>query len=473
MMTPAQCQQARLARDRRYDGLFFTAVKTTGIFCRSICPAPPPLEKNVEYFPSAVAASQAGYRPCLRCRPDSAPGSPAWQGKSTTFVRAQRLIDEGALIDSDLAHLAGRLGVTDRYLRKLFNEEMGLSPKAYSLYQQCLLAKKLLHESQLPITDIALGSGFNSIRRFNDCFHQHFSLTPSQVRKQLNEAELSSHTENQAQTVTVNLSYRPPYDWGSVQAFFASRLIGGLEWLDENSYGRTFGKAYGQGWFTAYHEADKTRFRVELHLSDLQCLPRAIANIRRCLDLDADSGVIDSAIEAAMGQPLSQTGLRLPGTWSPFEAGIRAILGQQVSVKAARNLAEKLILMNPDNLPERLFFPEPDAFVDYDLNQLGMPERRRETLRVFGRYAAEQDIDDPDALLALPGIGPWTVDYLKMRGLSDPNIFLVGDLGVKKALQQRQVQQEQRQDKTSMQPFQPELAAPWQSYLTLYLWKTL
>ncbi|PSU33679.1 DNA-3-methyladenine glycosylase 2 family protein [Photobacterium lutimaris] len=470
MMTPAQCQQARLARDRRYDGLFFTAVKTTGIYCRSICPAPSPLEKNVEYFPSAVAAALAGYRPCLRCRPDSAPGSPAWQGKSTTFVRAQRLIDEGALIDSDLVQLAERLGVTDRYLRKLFNDEMGLSPKTYSLYQQCLLAKKLLHESQLPVTDIALASGFNSIRRFNDCFHKHFSLTPSQVRKQLNDVELGRHTENKTQTVTVTLSYRPPYDWESVQAFFASRLIAGLEWLDENSYGRTFGKEYGQGWFTAFHEADKARFRVELCLSDLQCLPRAIANIRRCLDLDADSGLIDSAIEAAMGQVLSQTGLRLPGTWSPFEAGIRAILGQQVSVKAARNLTEKLILMNPDNLPERLFFPEPDAFGDYDLNQLGMPERRRETLRVFGRYVAEQGIEEPDELLALPGIGPWTVDYLKMRGLSDPNIFLVGDLGVKKALQQLQ---EQRQDKPGMQPFQPELAAPWQSYLTLYLWKTL
>ena len=470
MMTPAQCQQARLARDRRYDGLFFTAVKTTGIYCRSICPAPSPLEKNVEYFPSAVAAAQAGYRPCLRCRPDSAPGSPAWQGKSTTFVRAQRLIDEGALIDSDLVQLAERLGVTDRYLRQLFNEEMGLSPKAYSLYQQCLLAKKLLHESQLPITDIALASGFNSIRRFNDCFQKHFSLTPSQVRKQLNEPLEGGKREEHIQTVTVSLSYRPPYDWHSVQDFFASRLIEGLEWLDENSYGRTFGKEYGQGWFTAVHEPEKSRFCVELNLADLQCLPRAIANIRRCLDLDADSGVIDNAIEQAMGQPLIQTGLRLPGTWSPFEAGIRAILGQQVSVKAARNLVEKLILMNPDNHSGRLFFPEPQALCGYDFNLLGMPERRRETLRVFARYVSEQGIEDPNDLLALPGIGPWTVDYLKMRGLSDPNIFLVGDLGVKKALQKRE---EQRLECPDMPPCQPELAAPWQSYLTLYLWKTL
>ncbi|AJR06614.1 DNA-3-methyladenine glycosylase 2 family protein [Photobacterium gaetbulicola] len=458
MMSPAQCQQARLARDRRYDGLFFTAVKTTGIYCRPICPAPPPLEKNVEYFPSAVTAAQAGYRPCLRCRPDSAPGSPAWRGKSTTFVRAQRLIDEGALIDSGLAQLAGRLGVTDRYLRRLFNDEMGLSPKAYSLYQQCLLAKKLLHESQLSITDIALASGFNSIRRFNDCFYQHFSLTPTQVRKQLNGAE-QGEGKNQMKTVTVTLSYRPPYDWPSVRDFFASRLIEGLEWLDENSYGRTFGKEYGQGWFTAHYEQDKACFRVELSLSNLQCLPRAIANIRRCLDLDADSAVIDSAIEVAMGEPLGQTGLRLPGIWSPFEAGIRAILGQQVSVKAARNLVEKLILMNPGHHSGRYFFPEPEALGEYDLNLLGMPERRRETLRIFGRYVAEQGIEDANELLALPGIGPWTVDYLKMRGLSDPNIFLVGDLGVKKALEKR--------------PCQPELAAPWQSYLTLYLWKTL
>jgi len=183
-MTPIQCQQARLARDTRYDGLFFTAVKTTGIYCRSICPAPAPKEKNVEYFPTAVAAANAGYRPCLRCRPDSAPGSPAWLGKNATLNRALRLIDEGALTEQPLTHLADRLGITERYLRQLFVDEVGLSPKSYSLYQQCLLAKKLLHDTCLPVTDVAMACGFNSIRRFNDCFKQQFSLTPSQIRKQ-------------------------------------------------------------------------------------------------------------------------------------------------------------------------------------------------------------------------------------------------------------------------------------------------
>lgn len=473
MLTPMQCHEARMARDRRYDGLFFTAVKTTGIYCRSICPAMPPLEKNVEYFDSAVAAAQAGYRPCLRCRPDSAPGSPAWLGKNTTLRRAQRLIDEGALIAGSIARLAERLGVTDRYLRKLFQDELGLSPKAYSLYQQCLLAKKLLHETRLPVTHIALASGFGSIRRFNDCFKQHFSLAPTQIRKQPGEPVSG------AVTFSVSLAYRPPYHWAGVRNFYASRLIEGLEWLDNTSYGRTFqfvhtddvvgekdktdGTAQSariyHGWFTARHDADNTRFIITISLDDLSVLPQVLATIRRCLDLDADSSVIDTALERATVLPLPVEGLRLPGIWSPFEAGIRAILGQQVSVKAARNLAAKIVAMNPENTDAHCFFPTPEQLLEYDLNQLGMPERRRQTLREFARFAAEHPLDNPDALLALPGIGPWTVNYLRMRGCSDPDIFLDGDLGVKKALEHCECQ--------------PALAAPWRSYLTLHLWNTL
>ncbi|KLV09560.1 ADA regulatory protein [Photobacterium aquae] len=452
-MSAEQCQQARLSKDRRYDGLFFTAVKTTGIYCRPICPAPAPLERNVEYFSSAIAAANAGYRPCLRCRPDSAPGSPAWLGKSTTFRRAQRLIDEGALCSGDLPQLAARLGVSERYLRKLFDTEIGMSPKAYSLYRQCLLAKKLLHETRLPVTEIALACGFNSIRRFNDSFRQHFALTPTEVRRQRNRHPLSSGA------VTVTLAYRPPYDWSAVRDFYCSRLIEGLEWVGENSYGRTFGDGKGKGHFTAVHDPDKSQFNVTIELDDITQLAVLLANIRRCLDLDADSARIESCLVQAMGEPLLSSGIRLPGIWSPFEAGVRAVLGQQVSVKAARNLVTKLVAMNPDNEDGRCYFPSPQQVADWDFSSLGMPQRRRDTLSILARFAVGHSLDDPAALLALPGIGPWTVNYLRMRGLSEPDIFLEGDLGVKKALTQY--------------PCEPLSAAPWRSYLTLYLWSLL
>ena len=456
LMTPAQCQQARLARDTRYDGLFFTAVKTTGIYCRSICPAPPPKEENVEYFSSAIAAAKAGYRPCLRCRPDSAPGSPAWLGKNATLNRALRLIDEGALAEQSLTHLAERLGITERYLRRLFADEIGLSPKSYSLYQQCLLAKKLLHDTRMSVTDVAMACGFNSIRRFNDCFKQQFSLTPSQIRKQ------GAETSGTEKGIVLSLAYRPPYNWAYLHQFFASRLIPGLEWLDENSYGRTFCYGDSIGRFTAMHLPEKSAFLVELYLSDLKYLPRVIKTIRRCLDLDADSALIEQQLKQAVkSEQLEASGIRLPGIWSPFEAGIRAILGQQVSVKAARNLVSRFVALNPRNQGDYCYFPAPEQVAQFDLDRLGMPQKRRETLRHFSAFAESHPLDNTENLLALPGIGPWTVNYLRMRGLSEPDIFLTGDLGIKKALAMMP------------EPLDDTLAAPWRSYLTLYLWSTL
>ncbi|MDO6707246.1 DNA-3-methyladenine glycosylase 2 family protein [Photobacterium sp. 1_MG-2023] len=466
-LSPTQCQQARLAKDPRYDGLFFTAVKTTGIYCRSICPAPAPKETNVEYFPTAIEAAQAGYRPCLRCRPDSAPGSPAWMGTGATVKRALRLLDEGTLMHQSLENLAERLGVTDRYLRQLVTDATGLSPKAYSLYQQCLMAKKLLHETQLPITQIAYASGFHSVRRFNDCFQKQFNLSPSQLRKQ------GKADQPLGQGIQLQLAYRPPYDWKQVHGFYAARLIPGLEWQQENSYGRTFSSRAGtpeqhyQGEFTATHRPEKCCFDVTIQMDQLSGLIPVIQNIRRCLDLDADSDRIADAIRRAMastGTSEVQSGIRLPGIWSPFEAGIRAILGQQVSVKAARNLVEKLVKLNPDSGETQLFFPSPQQVLAADLQQLGMPQKRRETLQHFARFAQSHPagLDAPEKeVLALPGIGPWTLHYMRMRGLSDPDIFLSGDLGVKKALAQWE------------HPVEETAAAPWRSYLTLYLWSML
>ena len=452
MLDPGICSQARLSRDRRFDGLFFIGVKTTGVYCRPVCRVRQPLERNVRYFPTAIAAANAGFRPCLRCRPDSAPGSPAWLGTHATVQRAVRLIGEGALQQNGLPALAARLGVTDRYLRQLFERDLGLSPKGYALYQQGLFAKQLLHETTMPITDIALASGFNSLRRFNDCFQQLFRLAPREVRK---------HRAATGKGIQLFLSYRPPYHWPLLQRFLADRLIPGLEWSDADGYGRSFRLEDAKGWFTARHDAGRCGFQVELEIDDLQKLAVAVRNIRRLLDLDADIGRIEEAVsETLQVSGLSCSGLRLPGIWDPFEAGVRAILGQQVSVVAARNLVEQTVnAFNPDIANGVAYFPTPAELAASDLAFLRMPGARKASVRALAAFAAENPIaDDSDVLLQLKGIGSWTVDYIRMRGLSDPDIFLARDLGVKKALEKLPV------------AIDPEQAAPWRSYLTFHLW---
>lgn len=455
MLDYAQCRQARLSRDRRFDGLFFVGVKSTGVYCRPVCPVRQPLEKNVLYFPSAIAAAAAGFRPCLRCRPDSAPGSAAWQGTQITLRRALRLINEGALQQGDLPTLANRLGVTDRYLRQLFERELGVSPKQYALYQQSLFAKKLLHETRLPVTDIALASGFNSLRRFNDCFQKQFQLTPRAVRKSGNDAQGE---------IELFLSSRPPYHWPLLQRFLAARLIPGLEWVGEDLYGRSFRIGNARGHFTARFDTQRCGFQVALEIDDLQYLAQAVQNIRRVLDMDADIALIETAIAGAMAvAELPHSGLRLPGIWNPFEAGVRAILGQQVSVVAARNLVAQVVEAFHAGEPDEIrYFPLPEQVAESNLDFLRMPGARKASLRAFAAHAATHVIDDdPESLLAIKGIGPWTVDYVRMRGLSEPDIFLARDLGVKKAL-----------DKSGHR-IDPVQATPWRSYLTFHLWNLL
>ncbi len=450
MLSPEICQKARLSRDSRFDGKFFTAVKTTGIYCRPICPATTPREENVLYFPSAIEAANAGYRPCLRCRPDSAPGSPVWKGVNTTLERAIRLIGEGALQNSSLQRLAERLGVSDRYLRQLFKKRLGISPKAYALYQQCLFAKQLLHQTKLPITQVALASGFNSVRRFNDCFQSQLSLTPSQIRK-------SAETTSKA--LQLQLYYRPPYDWSYMHRFLTARAIPGLEWCDEQSYGRTFDWLGSTGHFTAQHVARKNSFNVAIELDDVTHLKPIVNNIRRLLDLDVDMQMVEQDLQQHL---VLKTGLRLPGIWSMFEAGIKAILGQQISVVAARNLVTALVMTLGQSTRTHQLFPLPQSIAKSELGFLKIPASRKQTLRNLAQhYISHDNPNDPQRWLMLKGIGPWTVDYAKLRGLSDPDIYLAGDLGVKKAVVK------------SAHNFNPDLASPWRSYLTLQLWSQL
>ena len=451
MRDPERCRVARLSRDARFDGRFFVGVVTTGIYCRSICPSRPPRDDNVRYFPSAVAAAQAGFRPCLRCRPDSAPESPAWHGNHTTLHRAVRLIDEGALNQASLGALCDRLGIGERYLRLLFQQHLGISPKAYALHRQCLFAKQLLHQSTLPIADIAHASGFTSLRRFNDAFRRHVGQAPRTLRRT---------PRAPSQDVTLMLAYRPPYAWEWLRDFLAARRIDRLEWGDEHRYGRHIQWGSASGHFTAVHVPERHGFRVTLSLDDLGALLPVVRHIRRVLDLDADTALIEAQLRRALPAtfPLVE-GLRLPGVWTPFEAGVRAVLGQQVSISAARGHVTRLVeaLGEPTGDDGRQF-PTAARIAASDLACLRMPQARRDCLRGLAQAACDRRLDDdPRQWTALKGIGPWSADYAALRGTSHPDIWLGGDLGVKRAL-------------SVLGTVEPAHATPWRSYLTLQLW---
>ncbi|MBD1391357.1 DNA-3-methyladenine glycosylase 2 family protein [Neiella sp. HB171785] len=460
-LSPEQCRTARLARDARFDGQFFVAVKTTGIFCRPICPATPPKESNVSYLVHATQAMQLGYRPCLRCRPDAAPNSWAWRGVETTVKRAVELMDQGALQRQNLSQLSERLGVTDRHLRQLFQRFIGMSPKQYDSHRRLLLAKQLLHETQLPMVHVALASGFSSLRRFNDAFVKTLRLQPNQIRRQQQSSTVANPT--------LLLSYRPPFDWPRMLAFYRARAIDGLEHVDEHSYRRTFTIDGQTGWFEVCHHASKHALALTVEIDALSVLPALIQHVRRLFDLDANSSVIDHHLQQTGLATGFIAGVRLPGIWNLFEAGVRAILGQQVSVKAARNLVQQVVtelgqplnatLANEPQLAR--CFPTPKAIAASDLMFLKMPESRRQCLKRLAQYFLTEPDCSPDDWLALKGIGPWTVNYAKLRGLSEPNIYLNSDLGVKNALKAQQLE------------LIPEQLSPWGSYATFQLWSRL
>ena len=330
-----QCRRARLSRDARFDGSFFIAVKSTGIFCRPVCPARSPAEKNVLYYSQAVTAMQAGYRPCLRCRPDSAPFSAAWCGTDTSLFRAQRLLSE--LPPQPVSRIAERMGITPRYLHKLFTARLGASPKVFQQSQQLLFAKQLLQQSSLPVTDIALAAGFDSARQLQRQMQRYWSLTPSAVRGR-------SSTGNSAQAISIKLTlnYRPPYNWPAVRDFLKKRLVACIEDVTEHSYVRHFRYEQCEGKLKATHKPQHNGFEVVITLSHVEFLHTVVSNLTRVLDLNADPAQIELAlIQAGMPQAELTSGLRLPGAWSPFEAAVRAILGQQVSVVAAIRLLNK------------------------------------------------------------------------------------------------------------------------------------
>ncbi|MFA0015103.1 AlkA N-terminal domain-containing protein [Vibrio lentus] len=445
-LTSEQCHLARYARDARFDGMFFTAVKTTGIFCRPICPASPPKEENVEYFSHQAQALKAGYRPCLRCRPDSAPFSPAWKGVETTFLRAMQLIDNGALNSGSIVDLATRLGISDRYLRTLFDNYIGVSPKQYSLYSQLMFAKQLLHTSSMSITDVGFASGFNSTRRFNDAFLKELQLSPSQIRRSKPNNNLSNH---------IQLSFHGPLDWNHLLGFYRRRMIEGLEEVGEDYYQRTVNVNGSKGWFKATLTKENS-LDIEFELDDMSQLRSLTANIRRMFDLDVDISKVEAFFTTIDPNLVAKSGIRIPGVWSAWEAGVRAILGQQVSVTAAINQLNLLVRELSDT-DKKLYFPTPKQIAEADVSFLRMPGSRKETLKRFAEYMVDNESEHPSKWIDLKGIGPWTIQYALLRGLSEPNHLLVGDLVVKKFIEHRPA-------------INAESVSPWGSYATFHCW---
>ena len=456
---PDLCRRARLARDRRFDGEFFLAVKTTGIYCRPICPARQPAEKNVSYFRLATQAAQAGYRPCLRCRPESAPGSPAWEGTSTTVKRALTLIQEGALADGNVSDLAERLGIGERYLRKLFQSELGVSPQAVALNQRLLFAKKLLAETALPLTEVAFAAGFGSVRRFNSAVKTHFGLTPGDLRGRKALAA-GGH-------ITLQLQYRPPYDWRGVVNFLSHHAVEGVEEVSADCYRRNFQMAAGTGSLEISPMPGKDALELKLQLPDNSQLMGLVVQLRRMFDLDANPEEIAALLQSdPVMAPLSRRspGARSPGHWSLYESAVRAIVGQQVSTVAARTVLSRLARACARG--EVVTFPAAADIAALPDEHFPMPSRRRETLRTLCRqFAGREDALDLSALSALKGVGPWTVGMVAVRGAGDPDVFPSGDLGLERTWA----------DLTGSEGKLNDAAKrwrPWRSYAANLLWRS-
>ncbi|HVC64190.1 MAG TPA: DNA-3-methyladenine glycosylase 2 family protein, partial [Candidatus Dormibacteraeota bacterium] len=428
------CYRAIATRDARFDGRLFIAVKSTGIYCRPICPARTPKRENLAFYPSAAAAQEAGYRPCLRCRPETAPDLGVWRGTSNTVSRALALIEKGGLDDADVEALADRLGVGERQLRRLFRRHLGASPIAVAQTRRVLLAKHLIHETRLPMSEVALAAGFGSIRRFNETFQQIFGRAPSTLRRGTGAA-----SPGPAGEVAILLPYRPPYDWPAMLAFLRARAIPGVEVVARDSYTRTIevvgevvgevaGEVAGAHGTVAVRPATGNALRATIQFPQLSALPTIVARLRRVFDLIADPEVIGAHLsEDPRLAPLvaARPGLRVAGAWDGFELAVRALLGQQITVAGAATLAGRLVAAYGKPLAGGVeglshVFPGPERLADADLSSLGLTRARAAALGGLARaVVADPQIFGPrqslDAavlkLRALPGIGEWTAQY--------------------------------------------------------------
>jgi AraC family transcriptional regulator, regulatory protein of adaptative response / DNA-3-methyladenine glycosylase II len=474
------CYRAIQTRDARFDGRFFTGVTTTGIYCRPVCPARLPRRENVRFFPSAAAAEEAGFRACLRCRPETSPEGGAWRGASSTVSRALGLIENGALDDEggNVDALAERLGVGGRQLRRLFQQHLGASPLGVAQTRRVLLAKQLIHETELPMAQIALAAGFGSVRRFNETFQQLYGRPPASLRRR------SSSGESELHAVSLKLRFRPPYDWDGMIGFLAARAVPGVELVTPDCYARTIALAEHAGTI-AVSRSGEDQLAVAVRFPKLSALPSILARVRRVFDLAADPQQIGAHLcdDPALAKLVAaRPGLRVPGAWDGFELAIRAILGQQISVPAAVKLAGKLARQYGDPLDPTwaseglsLTFPRAERLAQADLQSFGMPRARARALSAMGAAsAADPDLFGPRqslaeaivALRALPGVGEWTAQYIAMRQLREPDALPAADIGLMRALETA----------ARVRPSPAELLAraerwrPWRAYAAMHLW---
>ncbi len=474
-LDPDQCYRALLTHDSRFDGRFFVGVGTTGIYCRPVCTAKTPLARNCSFFPSAAAAEASGFRPCLRCRPELAPGYASVDANLRLAQAAAGMIEDGRLEEASLPELAGALGVTDRHLRRVFQEQFGVSPVEYAQTQRLLLAKRLLTDTAMPVLDVAMASGFASLRRFNDLFRTRYRLTPGQLRK-------TAPAQGPADRLSFDLAYRPPYDWPAMLAFLDRRAIKGVERVDVRRYRRTVrleraGRTYS-GWIEIGPSARKSALRVTASASLAGAVPVLLARVKSLLDLACRP----DEIAAALG-PLAEAhpGLRLPGAVDGFEIAVRAILGQQVTVAAATTIAGRFAKAfgEPAGTPhegvERLF-PTPSRIAAVsapEIAALGVISSRAGAIVALSRALDAGSLRlDPSApveetlaaLERLPGIGPWTAQYIAMRALAWPDAFPHPDVAVLKAMRETNARRALQR---------AEDWRPWRAYAVLHLWKSL
>ena len=473
------------AKDTRFDGRFFVGISSTGIYCRPVCRARQPKAENCTFYPTAAEAEQAGYRPCLLCRPELAPGSSITDATAVLVRRAGRMLEENCGSGESLEELAGRLGCTDRHLRRVFTAEYNVSPVEYLQTCRLLLAKSLLTDTNLSVLDVAMAAGFGSLRRFNDLFKSHYHLSPTALRKRMPEEK------KQSTDITLSLGYRPPYRYDEILNFLAGRAIPGVEVVRNNEYLRTVcllnaDKKPVYGWIRIGQAPKKNILTVTLSEALLPVLPQVLAKVRHLFDLYCDPEAVYEML-APMNDirpGLCVLGTRLPGCFNTFEMAVRAVLGQQITVKAASTLAGRFadtfgapIKTDIEGLTR--VFPSPKEVlalgepIENHLGPLGIIATRARTIRALAKAFEQGAIDfdipaEPETeikkLLTIPGIGNWTAQYIAMRTMEWTDAFLETDAGIRKALKSYS-------EKELLQI--AEAWRPWRSYATINLWNSL
>jgi AraC family transcriptional regulator, regulatory protein of adaptative response / DNA-3-methyladenine glycosylase II len=477
------CYRALQSRDARFDGLIFVGVTSTGIYCRPICPARTPKPQNCRFFGSAAAAQEDGFRPCLRCRPESAPDLASWRGTSNTVSRALALIADGALDGrgASVESLADRLGIGERQLRRLFVQHLGASPVSVAQTRRVLFAKQLIHETRMPMTEVAMASGFSSLRRFNEVFLDLFHRPPGALRRKRTTAGADAEAG-----VVLKLRYRPPYDWGSILQFLQKRAIPGIEIVEDGKYLRTVEIDKKVGSIEITHLPEQLSLALKIRFPDVRSFPAIVARVRRLFDVGADIETIGKhlATDPCLAPLVARRpGLRAPGGWDGFELATRAILGQQITVTGARQLAGQLVARYGQRVRAAKLahpglthvFPAAQAIASADAVKLGMPRARNEALQAL----AEAVVADPqlfrpfgsieksiEKLRNIRGVGEWTAQYIALRAIRETDAFPATDVGLIRGIAALDGAASSSTELIS----RAEAWRPWRAYAAQHLW---